>query len=210
MKQLFGNLYDQTGACPKCGGLLRPVRYYTAVEGDRTSLGSRQVSRGTKQYTQTTTSTQYTDITERRAGFCDACDRAEWAAKEANWPKPGRGPVIGAIVGGVALAVGVALLALSPWRELEGLASKNMGGVFVLLLGGGLFALIGCLTAYMPKRKEYARHMAGYRAPYVPRTEAELSGWAKSRAKPYPSDGLTYFNLTEMQTMMKMSGNYFL
>jgi len=51
--------------------------------------------------------------------------------------------------------------------------------------------------------------MEGYRAPYAPRTEAELSDWAKSRARPVPSDGLTYFNLTEMETMMKMNGSFF-
>ena len=213
MKKLFGHLYDQTGACPECGKPLRPVRYFTGVEDHRTNLGTQQIRHGSKLYNQTTYNVNYTNIQEHRAGFCDACDQAEWDAKEANWPKPGRGPVIGAIVGCVALAVGVALLVLSPWRELEGLASKNMSGVLVLLMGGGLFALIGCLASYIPKRKEYAQHMAGYRAPYVPKAEAELSNWAKNRSKPIPSDGRVYWSLTEFETMQKinsmLNGSYF-
>ena len=205
MKVLFGHLYDACGSCPECGRLLRPVRYYTGAESSRTDMGSRQVGK----YTQTLYHVGYSDIREHRAGFCDACDRAEWDAKEADWPKPGKAGLIGGIIGGAALVTGILLMLFCPWRSLEGLASKNFGAIFVLLCGGGLFTLIYALGAYIGKRREYVRHKNGYRAPYVVKTEAELSEWAKNRAKPIPSDGRTYWNLTEFETMQKLNGGYF-
>ena len=145
------------------------MRYYTGAEDSRTNLGTRQISRGAKQYQQTFYSVNYTDIREHRAGFCDACDLAEWDAKEANWPKPKAAMLIGAIIGFVALAVAVLLLVLTLWHNMETVAAKNMSGLLMLLFGGGIFALFGFGSSYLSMRKEYVRHRDGYRAPMCQR-----------------------------------------
>ncbi len=206
MKKLYGNLYDQYGPCPVCGRLMRPVRYFTGVEGKTTNTGSRQINHGSRQYTQTFTSTHYSVIREHRLGFCEACDRAEFEFKEANWPKPGKAGLIGAVAGGGLIVVG-AILLLAFFRMVD--APNALSAVAIGSMAVGLFTLIVALTNLLPQRHEYIRHQKGYRAPYVPKTEAQLSDIAKGWAKPYPSDGRTYWSLSEMQIMQKMNGNYF-
>lgn len=211
MKKLLGHLYDQTGACPECGRPLRPVRYYTGAEDSRTNLGTRQVSRGTKQYSQTSYNVNYTDIREHRAGFCDACDQAEWDAKEANWPKPSAFVTVAAIAGIVLFLVGLTLLLLMFLRfGIGSEQSKKLLTPAFACMGVGAFTMLGTLDHFIKQTRAYSKHKKGFRAPYVPKTEAELSNWAKNRAKPIPSDGRVYWNLTEFETMQKLNGNYFL
>ena len=203
MIDMEGHVYVRFGTCPACGRLMQSVRYFSGAEGKSTKLSPRQVTIGTKQYTQTTTSTEYSDIREHRAGFCEACDRAEFETKENNWPKPGKGFLICAIVCGVVMVVGAALLVML----LNDVIPSNLAAVPIICLVGGLFFMACALGEYIPKWRAYAKHKRGYRAPYVPKTEEQLSNIAKNLAKSYYSDGRTYWNLTEMKHMQMWNGN---
>ena len=185
-------VYDEPGACPKCGQPMRPIRLFHA-DTRTAALSSSKDYRGGRWVTTTTYNTSYNNIQPCTLGFCDACHRAEQDSDQARKGQNPPSPV--KWIAGVVLTVyGIAFTVRSIILN-ESEVNALLASAFAAL-ALGLYLFFKNIGKYRKERKDHLRYKAGERD----FTTVSESGIASMLTLKIPNEAyLTEEGLQELQ-----------
>ena len=197
MQKIGKYCYDGTGLCPECGEGLVPVPIFS---GEVLSTNVRTDIQGNAKVR--TTTKQYINIQPHYAGYCLACEKRAWEAREeekaAKKPKP-----TAIIVWAVLLVASVVLIALN--MRADGTIDATTPGGVLSIVGSFLSvpALIGVvwsIAAFVKENKLSRKYASGWREPFKPGSEETLSDYAADCMNKQPGDR-EYLSIEQMKRM---------